>query len=110
MKDEMRLQLIKGDFKIEDANDLLLELFRYKIHFHGHKLYSDYQKFGKDAANSRRRIEELKVNLAMIRDFMARAKEEGMEIEMEGMIKVKAKSPSEGKSYSGESPTMKVGI
>ena len=90
MEQELDIQFIEGDFDVADANLMLMELLRFKIGFHEQKLFRDYTETNRDNSNSKRRIEVLNRSLQEVRRLMASAKEEGWNLDMECVIRIKA--------------------
>mgnify|MGYP003522599542 FL=1 len=59
MKQNQSFTLIDGLFSVEDAKDILLMLFNYKIDYHNREDFSNHIRFNKDLAHSQLRITEL---------------------------------------------------
>lgn len=52
-------KLIDGNFSVEDAKSVLLEMISYKISHHQKKKHSNEERFGSDMDHSEKRILEL---------------------------------------------------
>ena len=66
------LDLIDGTFSNEDANEILRNLFEYKINFHRIKNFNSQIRFGQSDEHSLQRAEELKIALAQMVDYFAK--------------------------------------
>ena len=91
MKEFTEVKLIDGSFSAQDANDMLITLFRHKIGYHEMQLFGELERFGTDASKSKSRITELKGDLEKVKAFMELAKAEGFEVEIESNISIKVK-------------------
>jgi len=54
--------LVKGNFKIDEAKEIIYTLFSDKIKFHQQKNFSEEERFGRIDQDSVKRIEELKTS------------------------------------------------
>ncbi|WP_345250117.1 hypothetical protein [Nibrella saemangeumensis] len=68
------LNLIEGDFSVEEAREVLTNIFLTKIHFHQMKNFSSQERFGKQDETAVRRIPELKKQLEKLSYIVAEAK------------------------------------
>ena len=59
MKKNKTFTLIDGKFSVEEAEDILIMLFNYKIDYHNREDFSNHIRFNKDLSHSKKRIEEL---------------------------------------------------
>lgn len=80
--------LIKGSFSIEDAKNILLSLFNYKINFHELHNFSAVERFGSDDPYSVARIGELKESRNSIAKILEKAEKEGLEPKIDALIKI----------------------
>lgn len=89
MEKELDIKLIDGKFNIEDANLVLMELLRFKINFHNGRLFSDYEREGWDASNSKERLDQLNRSLSDLRRFMADARNQGQLLDIHCTIHIR---------------------
>ncbi|WP_298300830.1 hypothetical protein [Hydrotalea sp.] len=66
MKKTATFKLIEGSFTVEEAKELLTNLYSDKIQFHSRKNFSTQERFGHSDTVSVKRIPELKEILAAI--------------------------------------------
>lgn len=59
MKQNQTFTLIDGIFSVDDAKDILIMLFNYKIDYHNREDFSNHIRFNKDLSHSQIRIAEL---------------------------------------------------
>lgn len=85
------VRFIDGTFNAEDASEVLLSVIKDKIRFHGALLLSNIERFGVDASNSEQRIAELKEELEVVRNTLARAKKEGKLVTIKSKIQISLK-------------------
>ena len=104
MDTKRTLKIIEGDFSASDAAQVLLSLVKSKIDFHTLARMSDRERFGRDIANSERRLVELRQLQETIRSICQSASEAGQRLEMKGWIEITLVSaggaPSDGASAS----------
>lgn len=74
MKTKDNLTLIEGKYNLEEAKDILMDLFNSKIKFHQHKNFSSFERFGKEDKNSLKRIDELKESIKIIQNKLSDVK------------------------------------
>ena len=59
MEKNSTFTLINGKFSAEEAEDILILLFNYKIDYHNREDFSNHIRFNKDLSHSKKRIAEL---------------------------------------------------
>jgi hypothetical protein len=74
MNENVKLNLIDGNFSDEEAREILMAIFSSKINFHELKNFSSQDRFGKNDAIAQKRIGELKISLEIIKEMIAEAK------------------------------------
>jgi hypothetical protein len=74
MNNSEKLTLIKGEFKYQEAKEILINLFLAKIHFHEMKNFSSQERFGKDDDISAKRLPELKTEMKKLEEILNEAK------------------------------------
>ena len=89
MEKELNIKLIEGNFKMEDGNQLLLELLRFKINYHDRRLFSDFVREGEDISNSKHRLEQLNRSLSDLRSFIANAEDAGQHVDIDCTIHIR---------------------
>jgi hypothetical protein len=98
------LKLIDGDFSTSDAARILLSLVNSKIAFHTVTLLSEQERFGRDVANSERRLLELKQLRETVQSICRSASEAGQRFYVKGWIEITllpaARAPSADTSTS----------
>lgn len=82
------LSLINGKFNGEEANEILLNLFSTKIHFHELKNFSSRERFGKDDETAQRRIPELKKGREKVKQMVAEAKAKDKHLVITSVINI----------------------
>jgi hypothetical protein len=92
MEKEMDIKLIGGSFNVEEANLLLMEMLRFKINFHDGRLFSDYEREGRDVSNSKQRLSQLNRALADLRRYMAEAQQDGEMLDIQCTIHIRQKA------------------
>ncbi len=88
MQEEEIVSLIKGVFTDEEAKEVLMSLFAYKIRFHELKNFSSKERFGHPCATSEERIVELKKGLKQIQQTIATAGTQNMKLEVRASIHI----------------------
>ena len=73
MEKELNIKLIEGNFKMEDGNQLLLELLRFKINYHDRRLFSDF----------------VRESLSDLRSFIANAEDAGQHVDIDCTIHIR---------------------
>ena len=70
MKTSKNITLIDGQFSVEEAKEILLNVFSSKLQFHQMKNFSNYERFGTKDENGHRRIDELKESITLIKNTL----------------------------------------
>lgn len=97
MDTKRTLKLIEGDFSASDATQVLLSLVKSKIDFHTLAKISNVERFGRDIANSERRLAELRQLEETIRSICQSALEAGERLQLNGWIEITVvPAPGEG--------------
>jgi hypothetical protein len=104
MDTKRTLKLIEGDFSASEAAQVLLSLVRSKIDFHTLAKISNVERFGRDIANSERRLAELKQLQETVRSICQSAAEAGQRLQVKGWIEI-ALVPAPGARSDGASAT-----
>jgi hypothetical protein len=91
MKKVSNHKLIEGIFEPEEAKKLLNSLINKKINFHSLEDFSNLIRFNKDAAHSKKRIEELNEMKSLIQTVIEQAQEEKLNLDIECSIKISLK-------------------
>ncbi|GAB2595923.1 hypothetical protein [Spirosoma areae] len=68
------LTLIEGDFSEEEAREILLNIFSFKINFHRLRNFSSQERFGKHDEIAQKRIPELKKEIEKVLQVVSEAK------------------------------------
>lgn len=63
-------KLVDGTFNVNDAQDVLLGLFEYKIQFHKRNKISNEERYGMQDDNSKQRAKELQMTKSEILDWI----------------------------------------
>jgi hypothetical protein len=74
MEKTEKLTPIEGVFSHEDAEEILMNMYKSKINFHNIKNWSSQERFGKDDAFSQKRLPELRQDLERLKAFLTQAK------------------------------------
>lgn len=74
------IRLIDGTFKAEEARDILMNLFNYKINFHELKNFSSWERNGMNHPHSSVRLPELKTDRERIAALVSEAMAAGDEL------------------------------
>jgi hypothetical protein len=80
MKTTDQIRLIDGTFQADDAKDILLNLFNYKINFHELKNFSSWERNGINHDHSSKRLPELKADRDKIAAMINEIIESGDEV------------------------------
>ncbi|MFQ3213798.1 MAG: hypothetical protein ACJAT1_001814 [Marivirga sp.] len=84
----MEFDLIKGEFSVEDAREILLHMIQKKIEFHEMKIFSNDVRFGKSDDDSINRIEQLRKSKNQINMLLKGAKEAGKTIRINSSTQI----------------------
>jgi len=82
------LSLIEGEFESEEANEILMNIFSTKIHFHIMRNFSAEERFGKPDDVSTMRIPVLKNNIAILTEILSEAKRKGLTLKISANIDI----------------------
>lgn len=74
------IRLIDGTFTAEEAREILLNLFNYKINFHELKNFSSWERNGMSHPHSSVRLPELKADRERITAMISEAMASGDEL------------------------------
>lgn len=85
---ENTFEVIKGNFKPDEAKDILMTLINKKIDFHNLKNLSSEIHFNKPDQKSKERIKALKEISAQIKELVKNAKEDDCEIAIDSTIQL----------------------
>ena len=88
MKTSKNITLIDGQFSVEEAKEILLNVFSSKLQFHQMKNFSNYERFGTKDENGRRRIDELKESITLIKNTLEDAKNAGFELVLKSNVSI----------------------
>lgn len=69
-----KLSLIKGEFPIMEARDILYNIFSTKINYHQRNNFSHKERFGKEDPTAKKRIPALKKELVKLEKILDEAK------------------------------------
>ncbi len=82
------LSLIDGSFSTTEAEEILLNIYNTKIHFHEQKNFSSMERFGKKDETAQRRIPELKAELAKLVKLLSEAKKTNQSLQIKSEIQI----------------------
>lgn len=88
MNKSHKFKLIQGTFSASGASAVLFDLISSKIHFHSMENFSNRERFGKDKANSQRRIKALKKVQESLKKMFEAAEKKGQRLKIEGTIEI----------------------
>jgi hypothetical protein len=77
MKNTKKLKLIDGNFKPQEAREILMNVFSGKIQFHQMKNFSSKERFGKEDKIAVKRIPQLKKCIEKINKIIEQAEKKG---------------------------------
>jgi DNA-directed RNA polymerase subunit F len=69
-----KLSLIKGEFPIMEAREILYNIFSTKINYHQRNNFSHKERFGKEDPTAKKRIPALKKELVKLEKILDEAK------------------------------------
>jgi|AntAceMinimDraft_11_1070367.scaffolds.fasta_scaffold33926_2 hypothetical protein len=92
VKSAEQIKFIDGTFNTEDASEILLAVLNDKINFHSSLLFSNMERFGVDASNSKLRIKELRADKERVIALMKEAKESGALVKVGSTISIQLTS------------------
>jgi hypothetical protein len=88
LKADEQIKFIDGTFNAEDALEVLLSVINDKINFHSSLLLSNKERFGVDASNSEKRIEELRSEKLSVMELLEEAKSSGALVKINSSINI----------------------
>ncbi len=88
MTETQCIELIRGTFTAEEAKELLLNLIKYKINFHGHRSFSAEVRFGAPEINAQKRINELKQSIIAFTQLQEQALAQKAQLKIEANVYV----------------------
>ncbi|MEI6087027.1 MAG: hypothetical protein WCR66_05535 [Bacteroidota bacterium] len=88
MKIEEQVTLIEGTFSEIDARDILLNIISTKIHFHSMKNFSAQERFGKEDAQSVKRMADLNHDFEKIKEILDQAKATNLNLNIYSTIQI----------------------
>lgn len=86
--DNGRFDLVKGEFTLEEAAEIINDLFMKKINFNEVKAFSQFVRKGAKDPQTLERIEELKRARQQAQQLIATAEREGRSIRLESTISI----------------------
>lgn len=88
MKKNEKLTLIKGDFSVNEATEILMSMFSSKINFHNIQNWSSQERFGKDDAIAQKRIPELRNEMKKLEEFLSEVKARNKKLAVSSEINI----------------------
>lgn len=82
-------KLVDGEYTVDQASDILLNLVCSKITFHNNEIFSLQERFGTNSTHSVNRIAELKKVRDSLIALMSQLKDENVRLRIDGDIKLK---------------------
>lgn len=70
MQTSQSFELINGEFTLEEARELLTNLYADKVKFHELKNFSSNERFGTNDVVAEKRIPELKADIEAIKSLL----------------------------------------
>jgi hypothetical protein len=86
-----QVKLIDGIFIPEEAKDILMSMYRSKIHFHEMKSFSSKERFGIEDKNSLKRIPMLKKSMEKISKIIQQAESRGESLQIIAEVNISFK-------------------
>ena len=84
-----KLQLVDGEFTATEAFDVINNLINEKINFHKiNRLQIFEQDHGADTEHLSKRITELSAGREDLREFILKAKQQGLNVRINGVIEI----------------------
>jgi hypothetical protein len=83
-----QVTLIDGTFSEIDAKEILLNIISTKIHFHSMKNFSAQERFGKEDAQSVKRMADLNHDFEKIKEILDQAKATNMNLKINSTIQI----------------------
>ncbi len=88
MSERKKINLINGHFNVNDANEILMDLYIKNIQFNKVKNFSSQIRFGNDDSEAVSRVEELKSNLLVISTIINEAKQQNKNVVINSFIEI----------------------
>ena len=88
MGSDNTFKLIDGHFAVEEAEEVLFNLFQSKIKFHNAVIFSVQQRTGTDPLPIHKRVEELTAEFKEIKQLLELAKACGCQVDVQGTIQI----------------------
>ena len=85
---QLEFDLVRGKYKARMAMEILINLISDKINFHQVHLFGCEERNDADVFNSRKRIAELKADLAHIKAFLLHAEKEDLELSLDARVRI----------------------
>ena len=80
--------LIKGDFSVSEATEIIDELFQTKIRFHELKNFGIQERFGETDPHTDQRIDELKSHKEKALALILQAKNTGQNLKVNSTVSI----------------------
>ncbi|MEQ9465782.1 MAG: hypothetical protein RLN88_00135 [Ekhidna sp.] len=80
--------LIKGEFQVDDAAEILNHMLMTKINFHERRNFSSQIRFGQNDEASLQRIKELEDSKSEIRELIQLARTNGLSMRISSNISI----------------------
>ncbi|EIA07940.1 hypothetical protein [Flavobacterium frigoris] len=88
MKNTNELKLIDGQFSPDEAEEILMNIFFSKIHFHQNKNFSSEERFGEKDLAAVKRIPELQKSMDAISKLIVDAKHNNETVKIIAEVKI----------------------
>ena len=91
MKHIEKLQLIEGDFSIDEAKEILTSMFNSKINFHKIQNWSSQERYGKDDATAQIKIPALRNEIKKLEEIISEGKAQNKKLAINSEIIISLK-------------------
>lgn len=88
MKTTKKLQIIDGSYTIDDAKEILMNMFLSKINYHNIKNWSAHERFGKPDEIAQIRIPALRNEIKKLEEILKEAKTENKKLVISSEISI----------------------
>jgi hypothetical protein len=88
MKQTTDFKLVKGNFKAQEAKEVLFKLINSKINFHQLEAFSIRERNSENSAQTENRIEELQLIRKNLENFILQAEKENKTLTIDGTITI----------------------
>ncbi len=88
MTDQHQFKLIDGQFTPDEAGRVLFAMLKSKIQFHNWESFSNEERFGRDFANSEKRVAELRQACDQVKEVIAYANENNLKFKISSDIHI----------------------